>query len=120
MDYAFIEIDKDLLPYNFEIILKNWANQEVLYSMDVNYNVSGDFFTFTLYYEGEILVENEKLVLGQPLFKFLSQDKDLNMDDRFPQDVIIPMSLTGNIGKVDYENINKSVYIFIVNRQVLI
>ena len=55
MDYAFIEIDKDLLPYNFEIILKNWANQEVLYSMDVNYNVSGDFFTFTFIMKGKYL-----------------------------------------------------------------
>lgn len=120
MDYTFIEIDKELLPYNFDIVLRNWDNQEVSYSMDVNYNVSGNYFTFTLYYDGEILVQNEKLVLGQPLFKFLSEDNDLNMDDRFPKDVIIPMSLTDNIGKVDYENINKSVYLYIVNRDVLL
>lgn len=119
MDYTFIQIDKDLLPYNFDIVLKNYANQDILYSIDINYNTASDFFTFTLYYNGETLIENEKLVLGQPLFKFLSEDKESNLDEKFPKDVIIPIALTDKIGIVGYENINESVYLFIVNRDVL-
>lgn len=117
--HTFIEIDKDLIPYEFDLLLRDFENNQALYSFIVNYNKLGDFYTFSLIRSGETLIEGEKLVLDQPLFKFYSEDKGLNLDRRFPKDVMIPVSLTSAISRVGINELNRSVYLFIIDRDVL-
>ena len=40
----YIDIEKEKIPYGFEIVLKNETFQ-----LEVFYNTSGDFFTIDLY-----------------------------------------------------------------------
>lgn len=117
--YNFINIDKEIVPYNFDILLKNVENQDTLYNMEVDYNTSNDFFTFTLKYQDQILVQNEKLTLNMPLFKRLSEDVNLNLDVRYPKDVLIPLSMNNEVQRAGYEQLGNSVYLFVIDRDVL-
>lgn len=58
-----IDIDKNNLPERFDIELG-----AELFSFEVNYNETGDFFTIDLYKNDEPLVLGEKIMLNQPLF----------------------------------------------------
>lgn len=117
--YNFINIRKDLVPYNFNILLRNVNNQDALYKMEVDYNTSSDFFTFTLLYQDEILIQNEKLTLNMPLFKRLSEDVNLNLDVRYPKDVLIPLSMSNEVERAGYKELGNSVYLFAIDRDVL-
>lgn len=56
----YIDIDVDDLPDIFDI---NIVDEE--YVMRVDYNRFGDFYTITIQKDGETLVEQEPLILGQ-------------------------------------------------------
>ncbi|MDQ9759134.1 hypothetical protein RFZ45_09435, partial [Acinetobacter baumannii] len=59
-----IEIEMELVPYNFDIML---AGEN--FNMEFFYNSIGDFYTVTLRREEEVLVYNEPIVYGVELFK---------------------------------------------------
>ena len=47
-----IEINKDLIPYSFNILLA-----EEWFELAIDYNKTGDLFTVTLYRDGELVKE---------------------------------------------------------------
>lgn len=105
----YIEIDKDLIPYRFDITLK-----EETYTFDVNYNYLKDYFTIDLFKNGEIIVLGEKLIYGKPLF-LSAQYRDI------PKVEIIPLDLSNQTERITFENLNNEVFLYIVgdNNEVL-
>jgi len=100
MDY--IEIEKDLIPYRFEMDLPDE------YEFEIGYNARFDFFTVDLYKEGNALVVGEKLILDRPLFEDLAS-VDL------PKVKIIPMDRVGEENRITYENLERTVFLYVID-----
>ena len=62
-DYQYIPIQKDLIPYTFDITLGGRT-----FTFDIRYNAARDFFTVDLLRDEEIIVIGEKIVYGRVLF----------------------------------------------------
>ncbi|MFD1777007.1 phage baseplate plug family protein [Paenibacillus rhizophilus] len=101
MDY--IEIDKDNIPYRFEISIS-----DELFTIEIHYNTEYDFFTLDLEdAEGNTLVTGEKLVYGQALFADV-------WDSRFPKQPIVPWDESENSTEVTWNTLGTSVFLYIV------
>ena len=95
----YIEINKELLPYQFNILLADeW------YGLYVAYNKTADMFTVSLYKDDE-LIASAPLILGVPLFQ------DVYQPGRFPAITLEPYDANGTERKVTYENLGKSVFL---------
>lgn len=103
MDYEYIEIEKELIPYDFEIELG-----DELFTLDFRYNENHDFFTVDLYKNDVLLCAGEKLVYGMPLFSEV-------YDDEFPAPTIIPLDPSGKESDVTWDNLNETVFLIIDN-----
>lgn len=99
----YIEIEKLLIPYRFEIELG-----AELFEMEIHYNQIGDYFTVDLYKDGEALVCGEKIVYGEPLFSEI-------YDHRFPAPTIIPIDESGKEIRVGWDNLNETVFLVVMN-----
>ena len=97
-----IEVDKELLPYSFNIVL---AGEE--FNMEFMYNERANLFTCTLSKDGEVMVYNEPLVYGVELFA------DVYKADHFPALAIVPLDEAGNETEITYENFGKTVFLTI-------
>jgi len=100
MDY--IEIEKDLIPYRFDISLA-----DTMYTFEAHYNAEHDYFTVDLERDGEVLVVGEKLVYGAVLFGDV-------WDNRFPDVAIIPYDESENSNAVTWDTLNVSVFLFLI------
>lgn len=96
-----IIIEKDLIPYTFEIVLGNDN-----YGLSVDYNETGDLYTISLYKDDELIV-TEPIIYNQPLFG------DVYMVDRFPVVIIVPTDESGQETEVTSENFGVSVFLCI-------
>ncbi|MFZ0578948.1 MAG: hypothetical protein WAM41_15730 [Psychrobacillus psychrotolerans] len=103
MNFEYIEIEKELIPYRFEIELG-----VELFEMEINYNLVHDFFTIDLHKDDEVLVYGEKITYGVPLFEEV-------FDSRFPGPTIIPIDESEREQRVTYENLNETVFLRLVN-----
>jgi hypothetical protein len=99
--FEYIPIEKENIPYRFEIEL-----EAELFEMEIRYNDTYDFFTVDLYREGLPLVYSEKIVYGVPLF---SNVRDIH----FPIAEIIPMDHAGLETQVTYENFQETVFLVV-------
>lgn len=97
-----IEVDKELIPYSFNIVLAG-----EMFNMAFDYNKTADLFTCTLSKNGEVVVHNEPLVYGVPLFA------DVYKADLFPALDIVPLDEAGNESAVTYANFGKTVFLTI-------
>ncbi|MDR9857877.1 MULTISPECIES: phage baseplate plug family protein [unclassified Paenibacillus] len=102
MDYEYIEIEKDLIPYRFDISLA-----DEMFTFEVHYNEEFDFFTVNLEKNGEILATGEKLIYGQPLFYD-------NQDNRYPKVPIVPYDESENESEVNWRTLNESVFLYVI------
>ncbi|NMB32679.1 MAG: hypothetical protein GX992_00340 [Clostridium sp.] len=98
----FIEINKDLIPYYFEIKLAG-----ITWGFEVRYNREFDFFTIDLYRQEELIAAGEKVVYGQSLFSILMEDGRPGID-------IIPFDQSGNSNRVGWDELGKSVFLYLV------
>lgn len=99
----YINIDKNQIPYEFEIVLDNNTFQ-----FELNYNSVGDFFTVSLKKDHIKIIDNYKVVYNVELFENL---KHLEV----PKVVIKPFDTTGNAGKADYDNLNEDVFLYVLD-----
>ncbi len=101
-----INIDKNRIPYEFEIALSNG-----IYQFELYYNETGDFFTANLSKDHIRIVNGEKLVYGVPLFENL---RHLDV----PKDFIIPYDITKprlkHAEKITWENLNEDVFLYVI------
>lgn len=98
----YINIDKSLIPYRFDIKLS-----EETYTFEVSYNEKFDFFTINLYKNEVPIVLGEKIVYRKPLFNSYN-----HLD--IPKVSILPFDLSGNTDRLTYENLNEQVFLYLV------
>lgn len=103
MNFEYIEIEKENIPYRFEIELGAET-----FEFEIRYNDEGDLFTIDLFKGGEALVYGEKIVYGIPLFNDY-------YEEGFPAPTIIPLDESGNESTVTFENLNETVFLMVVN-----
>lgn len=96
----YIDIDVDDLPDIFDI---NIVDEE--YVMRVDYNRFADFYTITIQKDGETLVEQEPLILGQLVAIDIP-------DPRLPRVDIRVMDETGQATDAGRGNFGKSVRLY--------
>lgn len=107
----YIQIEKELIPYEFDIELGGR-----LYTLGINYNTYGDFFTADLAFNGEKLATGEKIVLNQFLFRELFEDVNHNVDSRFPTDLIMPLANDESIGTLGWDQLENNCFLYVVPR----
>ena len=98
----YIPIEKDLIPYQFEIDI---AEEE--FSFVINYNERFDFFTVDLYKDDELIISGEKIVYGRCLFASYPDET------KIPQNPITPFDEAGEKTRVGWVELNESVFLFI-------
>ncbi|WP_128102783.1 hypothetical protein [Paenibacillus sp. DCT19] len=103
MDY--IDIEKDLVPYRFDISL-----EDELFTFEVQYNEQFDYFTLDLEKNGEVLVTGEKLVYGTTLFYDV-------MDNRFPKVPIVPYDQSETESEVNWRTLSESVFLYLIDTE---
>jgi len=101
--FKFINIRKDLIPYNFDITLNGKT-----FTFVIKYNARHDFFTVDLLRNDELIVPGEKIVYGRVLF--LNQQ---HLD--VPTVPIIPYDRSLNEDRVTWDNLNETVFLWIPN-----
>ncbi|MFD1206632.1 phage baseplate plug protein [Sporosarcina contaminans] len=97
----YIDIEKDEIPYSFEIDLG-----EEEFTIEMHYNGRFDFFTVDLYKNDKPLVYGEKLILDRPLFDGL-----VNIE--LPKVTIIPKDRSSMEKRITYANLNETVYLYV-------
>lgn len=96
-----IEINKDLVPYSFSILLADqW------FELFINYNETADLFTVSLYKDEELIC-TEPVVYAVPLFR------DLYQPETYPDIEIVPFDESGQNCVVTFDNFNELVYLVI-------
>ncbi|OPA77519.1 hypothetical protein BVG16_13790 [Paenibacillus selenitireducens] len=98
----YIDIEKDLVPYRFEISLL-----DELFTFEVNYNPDFDYFTVDIERDGEILALGEKIVYGVQLFNDIQ-------DNRFPKVPIVPYDESENSIEVTWGTLGQSVFLYLI------
>lgn len=98
----YIDIDVADMPFSFDIVL---GAEE--FNMLFKYNVVHDLFTCTLSKNDEILVYDEPVMYGVPLFK------DVYNSETFPCVDIVPYDESGKETFVSYENMGITVLLTI-------
>lgn len=93
-----IEINKNLIPYKFNIALSN-----EIFEMRIDYNDTADLFTASLSKDGVELCVGEPIIYGKPLFG------DLVNRGGFPTVTITPIDESGESKAVTYDNISRTV-----------
>lgn len=101
----YIDIDKTEIPYSFEIELAG-----ELFEFEINYNASFDFFTVDLFKNDGVLVVGEKLIINQPLFKN-------RVHNDLPKVQIIPLDRAQKETRITYDNLNETVFLFIIESE---
>lgn len=95
-----IIIEKELIPYSFDILLgAEWFN------LEFHYNETADLFTVTLSKDDEVLVYNEPVIYGKSLFS------DLYQSEIFPALDIVPFDESGQETAVTWDNFNETVFL---------
>ena len=98
----FIQIDKDKIPYKFE--LENFI-------FTIKYNKFADRFYMMLKNKnGEVLgIGEEKLVLDFPLFWIYAEDFNGNRNSNFPPFNLVPRSIDGKEYVVNWDNLGQKI-----------
>lgn len=98
----YIQINKDIIPFKFDIQLDGTT-----FTLALDYNAEGDFFTTDLLRDKTLLKAGEKLVYGKPLF--------LDIQYRgLPSTAIIPYDPSGRSSRITYDNLSVEVLLFLI------
>ena len=98
----YIEINKDIIPYTFNILLG-----DELFDIRVDYNDTADLFTISLSKDGVILCSGEPIIYGVPLFG------DLKTRGNFPKITITPIDDSGENEAVTFDNLSSTVFLVV-------
>lgn len=99
-----IEVEKSEIPCSYDIVL---GAEE--FTLLFKYNSECDLFTCSLSRteSGEVLVYDEPIIYGVPLFQ------DVYESDTFPCVDIVPFDESNSENKVTYDNFNEKVFLTI-------
>lgn len=98
----YININKNLIPYRFEIVIENET-----FEFAVNYNDIYDYFAIDLFKNNTPIILGEKLVYKKPLFMSCFY-KDI------PKVLIVPYDLSEKTDRITFENMNEQVFLYMI------
>lgn len=98
----YIDVDKADIPHSIEIELAG-----EIYELEFSYNVAHDFFTVDLFKNDVPLVVGEKMILNRPLFR-----NRVHID--LPKVNIIPKDRAGVATRINYDNFNETVFLYVL------
>jgi hypothetical protein len=99
MEYTDVKVEE--IPCQFEIELAG-----EIFSLEFNYNYKFDFFTVNLSKNGEVIVNGEKIMYGQPLFSSV-------FDSRLPKVNIVPRDSSGKEDRLGWDELGTSVFLMV-------
>ena len=100
---TYIKVNKELIPYYFNIALA-----DEIFTLEFNYNRTGDFFTVALRKDGELISAGEKLVYGVPLWQ------STYISNKHPCLTIVPLAENADgVKAVTYDNLEKTVFLVV-------
>ena len=93
-----IEIDKKKIPYVF-----TFKSGNEIYLLRIKHFKSNNrIYVDVMDENGEIMLENEKLIYGRPLGWFINKDENNNINNKFLNCYIVPLS---------YENFCETIFL---------
>lgn len=107
-----IDIDKDIIPYQFDLELSN-----KIYTFTINYNFISDFFTVDLSLGDKILVQGEKIILDEVLFRETSTDAEGNISEDFPSEVLVFSASDNEVDRITFDNLGEDVQFYYITRE---
>lgn len=110
MKHDYIEIDRDKVPYDFNITLADET-----FMIGVDYNETAEFFTLQLSKLNEESGKYDEICAGEPVVYGMPLWNDVYRSGKFPALDIVPVDESGENNAVTYDNINKTVFLMIDN-----
>ena len=110
MKYDILEINKDLVPYEFDIALANET-----FRIGVEYNETASFFTLSLSKRNEGTGEYDEVCAGEPIVYGVPLWNDVYRSGKFPAPIIIPYDESGASNAVTFDNLNDTVFLIVDN-----
>ena len=102
-----IEIDKNKIPYVFTFK----SGSEIYLLRIKHFNTNNRIYVDTMDEDGEILLENEKLICGRPLGWFMMEDDNKNINNDFINCYIVPLAQDNKEIPVTFENFCETVFL---------
>lgn len=110
MKRDIIEIDKDLVPYEFDIVLADET-----FKIGVNFNETAELFTLDLSKLDEESGEYETICKGEPIIYGKALFSDVFVNGKYPAVDIVPYDESGENNAVTFDNLNETVFLCIDN-----
>lgn len=102
-----LEIDKNKIPYIFSL-----KSKEEIYLLRIkHFKHNNRIYIDVMDEDGEIILENEKLVYGRPLGWFLLKDDNNNVNSDFLNCYIVPLSKSNKAEPVTLENFCNTIFL---------
>ncbi len=106
-----IDINKDLIPYSFNILL------DKTYKLGIKYNEYNDTVLVDLFdEEGNEVYLNETMTYSMPLWWYQLEDINGNRNVNFPDKYLIPLSVDGVERLVNFENLQDKIVLVVTDR----
>ena len=104
-----IAIDKNKIPYKFDIKFENG-----IFRFKISYNKFNDRIYIELYdTDDNVIFENEMLQFGMPCWLPQMIDNQNNLNPDYPNKFLVPLSASGEELPVNILNIGESVFLSI-------
>lgn len=110
MIHDVIEIDKELIPYEFDILLADET-----FKIGINYNNTAELFVLSLSKLDEDTGEYVEICVGEPIIYGQELWKDLYISSKYPSLSIVPIDESKESDSVTYDNFNRTIYLIIDN-----
>ena len=102
-----IEIDKNKIPYVFTFK----SGSEIFLLRIKHFKTNDRIYIDIMDEDGEILLENEKLICGRPLGWFMLEDDNKNINNDFINCYIVPLAQDNKEIPVTFENFCETVFL---------
>lgn len=100
----FINIERTNMPCSYDVFI-----EAEIYNFTFKYNKTKGFFTCTLTKGDDVLVYDEPIVYGKPLFN------DIYVAGVFPAVNIVPLDESGDTDAITFDNFLRNVRLTIDN-----
>jgi len=102
-----IEIDKNKIPYVFTFK----SGSEIFLLRIKHFKTNNKIYLDIMDEDGEMLLENEKLVYGRPVGWFMAKDENGNINNGFLNCHIVPLSFDKKEVPITFENFCETVFL---------
>ena len=106
----YIKIDKNLIPYEFEISLFG-----EMFKIKVTHNSIADMIVLGLSKQNTETGMYEEVSAGEPVIYGVPLWQDVFIANKFPFSPITPFDKSGESNAVTYDNISSTVFLYIAD-----